>query len=782
MKLISYELKKIFSHNSIKYIIITLICFNILGLFIELTQSENILIQKSDDYHLVMDKMRVLNQEEQLEYLQSQVAFYQLAIEYREFSTLPDDMLFEVEEQEIFKDAEFIQNYEKLTDINIYQEFDFYNTLYTKYYNVYNYPSYIQQVSNGIENIQSSSIWNTYPRWKQKDYLEMEKTYQRLSNIDIEIVNTLAITQYISSHIIMFFPVIIVLILCMYIFQVDDMDAMDELIYVTKNGGFSTAVSKLASVLIVSVLLNFILAFLYIFILSNMYGRIPFSSTIQSIPILYESPHNFTIWEWLLYSLFLKSLVMIVLGFIISCLFKVFHNKVLSIAIFVSLLLISATLYYGIDENSIMVFWKYANLYAILDTSFLLSKYLQLSFFNRGISIIQLTLLISLLCSVISVNVYLFLYGKKSRERSGVSFNITNKLYKNTKILVHEFLKLTFMKNAGIIFTLCLIVQGVYIYQSYKSINSLEYEHEQVIYNTFDTYGGFITEEKEAIIETKKLDYEAEEKWMAMAFQDYRNNRIDAHSYNAILTEYRNNSVSRHAFNTFYEQYQVNPSYVIYARGYRAIFSLNTDEREFRSAALIMFGLILLFSGIYTVDQENDEDQLYTLTYHGKKSRMNAKWKVVAIYASLLFLFYFMSEFLLFRYLYPMNNWLAPFNTILSRDMNIALQWPLNNQISLLLYWLMLTFIRVLGTITTCIVCTFISKQSKKQITAIILCMTCLFLPTVLELQGLDFMRYFSLFDMVMGNRFLYYGFSVWKILLIIIVNIVIIKTLMKKK
>ena len=780
MKLIGYELKKLFSHNSVKYIIVTLVCINILGLFMEQMQSENILVQRSGDYHLVTDRMRVLSQEEQLEYLKGQATFYQLGIEYREFSSMPDDMLVEIEE-EIFYDAEFIQNYEQLTGIDIYQEYDFYHTLYTKYYNVYHYSSYIQQVNDGIENIKSSSIWNTYPRWKQKDYLDMEKTYQQLSYIDTEIVNTLAITQYVSSHIIMFFPLVIVLILCMYIFQVDDLDAMNELIFVTRNGGFSTAVSKLASVFILSVLFNFILGFLYIFLLSNMYGSVPYNTTIQSIPIFYESPHNFTIWQWLLYSLSMKSLVTMVLGFIISSLFKIFHNKVFSIAIFVLLLLISATLYYGIDENSIMVFWKYANFYAILDTFVLLSKYLKLSLFNRSISIIQLSLLICLLCSVISISVYLFLYGKRKQERTAINFNITNNIHKNTKLLVHEFMKLTLMKKAGIIFSVCIIVQSVYIYQSYKSVNSLDHTHEQVIYDTFVTYGGLITEEKEAVIESKRQDYETEEERMTAALEDYRNGRIDAFSYSLILNEYRNNSVSRYAFNVFYEQYQDNPSYVIYARGYRAIFSLNTDGREFRSASLIMFGLVLLFSGIYTVDQENDEDQLYTLAYHGRKIRMKAKWKVVTIYASLLFLFYFMSELLFFQYLYPMNNWLAPFHTILSGSDNIVLQWPLNNQVSLLLYWLVLTLIRVLGTITTCVVCTFMSKISKKQITAIILCIASLFLPIVLELVGLNFMRHFSLFDMVMGNRFLYDGFSVWKIVLIIIVNIVLIKTLTKK-
>jgi len=86
----------------------------------------------------------------------------------------------------------------------------------------------------------------------------------------------------------------------------------------------------------------------------------------------------------------------------------------------------------------------------------------------------------------------------------------------------------------------------------------------------------------------------------------------------------------------------------------------------------------------------------------------------------------------IFQYLFPMNNWLAPFDTILSRGDNIALQWPLNHQVSLLLYWLVLTLIRALGTFTTCVVCTFISKISKKQITAIILCIASLFLPIVL--------------------------------------------------
>ena len=147
--------------------------------------------------------------------------------------------------------------------------------------------------------------------------------------------------------------------------------------------------------------INFLLGFLYIFLLSNIYGSVPYNTTIQSIPIFYESPHNLTIWQWLLYSLSMKSLVTMVLGFIISSLFKIIHNKVFSIATFVSLLLISATLYYGIDENSIMVFWKYANFYAILDTFVLLSKYLKLSLFNRSISIIQLSLFICLLCSVI---------------------------------------------------------------------------------------------------------------------------------------------------------------------------------------------------------------------------------------------------------------------------------------------------------------------------------------------------------------------------------------------
>lgn len=777
MRIFWYELKKLTSQSSFLILMAILCLANIGVLFLEQNNSKEMIIQHYPIYQDIFNEQSQIEPSKRLNALTKKRVQYQAIRDYQAY--LESSEMGFGEYQPIFDEPFFIDAYQQYLSnppaLELHEMIDLYQEMEEHARNSYQYPQYIENVLDSIEMLKEGPMWDRYPNWKLYSYQEMEKTYQKLKDTTIATEDYIAMNQFTKITYSDWILVFAVLIICTYVFLEDEQTHMDQLMLVSKKGRLASALAKLA-VITLSVFVMVTLVYLMnILLLQGMYDKIDFSQSMQSVLSLSQSPFQLSLGTWLIGSLLIKGFTLTVLAVIYSALYKAFQNNKVAVVVFLVLFFFSAILYQTISETSSLILWRYFNLYTLLNSPMALSRFLDLPMFGLAVPFLGVIIILSLSLLVIFASLYLIFYHHPTRIALKWPMRFKSfqpKLVSHTSVFLHEGYK-TLIINKG--WVVLILLLGYQFYTSQKTLavkDSFTYHFIKQEIEIYDELGGVLNDQDKVLIEAQFKEFSALQDEFFELNRLRSRGEISHETFGAFLEKFSENADYRRAFMELHHTYLNSPDYLVYPKGYQAIFSLNTSVREKRAAILIIGSLIIILASLYPFDQQEKEDRIYVLTAQGSKVRRKKKWYLAMGVSVFVFLIVFGSELFAFSQVYPLRYLTAPLSTIANdyRSLFDQLQWPLSLDMPLWSYLMVLYTTRLIGVLTVSSVILFLSCQNNKTVLTILMSSIVLLLPMFLFFSGLEFVQIFSLFDLTMGNIYLLSGFSLLKIVVCLII------------
>ena len=448
-----------------------------------------------------------------------------------------------------------------------------------------------------------------------------------------------------------------------------------------------------------------------------------------------------------------------------------------AIVIFLFFLCVEYLLYHLLSDTSHFALFKYCNLYAMITTSSWLALPVFLPLDSIGVSYTSFCFLawsISFLLLIpCLIHVYLHPFHKQLHFPFSTQW-IQKRVYHTHSHFLHEGLKLYWM-NKGILVLLMVLGYAFVYADNIQHVLTPSFQSQQTaLLQEYETYGGNMNKEKWNTLDQEYQRIQKMKENYHNVRAQYLNQQMEQSAYEAKTMQYHSELSHITAFETLYEQAIPGSKELIYAKGYQAISSIHTDQREIRNAFVLTAALILILSGIYTIDQRKQEDILYQLTRKGTASRRRKKMMLTMLTAFLLVLIVYGIEFLSFLKVYPMRDWSAPFSSILTES--LSLPYPLQSSISLFHYGMILFLLRLLGAMISGILILYLSRQFQSKLTVILLSSLFLLFPILLAANGVHEIYLFSLFDILSGNLFLQQETSFLKLFAYLLLSAVLWK------
>lgn len=605
------------------------------------------------------------------------------------------------------------------------------------------------QALHYIENIRNYKQYNSDILSSDLDN-SIKSSYENIDQENIKAVNYLPI-ELINTQYIIFILSVFTSLFAIYILNNYEKDTNTAGIsFLSNKGKQNLILSKfLVSIFIgISVMITFYLSLL-IFNFA-FFGLTDLYANIQSIPSCYESPFNITILTALLIGLGKQIIVIAGVICIYHFLFLLTKKDILSTTLLFVLLLIEFILYNGInDYSNLIVFrkWNIFNLASFLSFIDVYDSYLIFGFEMNGI-----ILLCSIFIIIVSITVILLRNYSKGwiNDSKLLKTNIVSKKGAHISLFKHEMYKQLILGKGWIIFIVLFLFC---IYISCNFAVKMQNMNFSSIYNQYELYGGELTEEKIQMIDEKHKEIDNKASKFHYINKQYNNGEISEDEYRNVENEFMQDLYEDRSFENFYKDYsnRIGNS-IVYPNGYQAIFSINSYNRDIIYSAFFVFISILLFSGLYLIDKDTNQEELYILTKNGRKKRISTQRKVGYIWIGILSVLLFVITFVLFYFVYPMNGWSYEMSAILRNNMNIEI---INNSYldsSILVNFVQLQIFRLFIFLILFELTLALSKLIHNRKNTVIIMLIIVLLPFLLTQIGFDFFRYISLIHLLSAN------------------------------
>lgn len=766
IQLLYYECIKLIKRRSFWILLCGVILIDF-GLFqVERTYNDEHNL-KQTYYEETMAYIDTLSTEQAFQWLTDERTFYDSINAFKLSQFLEDDEITELtqtesERYETYKDEESYWEERKIVI----------NDVYDYIYKIMNYQNYQTQIKQNKENIVQSPLWNLMSEQEQEDVQLQAEAYAHLQDTKLNPVHYRTIERYAHALSVRLLSFLFLCALIILIWKEDE-GSIHDLISSTIHGHQKNALIKIICffcVGIVSVLMIQCMDFIWYL---QAYGGCDFHAPIQSIPILYESSQSLTIGTWLIKNMIVFSILICLFSTVFIFLYHIFHNKILSFLLFFGFVFLEAVFYQNISESSIWLAWKHVNILQLFDPiwygNFLSFQHLFTWRFSAQVSLSWICIMIALFSTICYVKFYdrrISIHMKR-----WVSLSCTN-----TYLWIQEGYRIL-LTNKGVFIILIVVLSTVLTWfhrlQTYASLQ----QNEQVVYEIYSQYAGEVTEDTKRNLKIKMESYANYEQLYQNTIASYKNKEITYDELQDAKTSYDMQMRDFPIYEKLYTEVEQGIPYILYDKGYQAIFSMKVIDRDVHQSVWIMaFVLFMCGAAAY----HHQEEQLYQSTKLGNHVRLCFMFSHVWMICFLMALLVYALDYAHFAHLYPMDDFDVGLRTLFD-----LCHIPLPDMLqtwTIQQYLFALFGIRLLGVLSTCITVTFLFQVCKSRIIGFLISAFVLFLPMFLYYHELTFVSFFSLFDLFMGNLFLQNMFSVSKLLLLLLIDVGCLWMLFQKK
>lgn len=609
------------------------------------------------------------------------------------------------------------------------------------------YDQFLDEVQTNAENSLSVSIFSQgLSEFSQRN---IKKTAE-----DFETMRGIQIAPDVDDGILMVFNsavsdlcVLLLLIAVGFALIVDEKEKkLFHLIRSTRGGTVCTIVAKLGALLACCVIINTVITGSTALYAYFTYGFGDVSRSIQSIPELIRCFLHLDVLGFSLVLFLVRTAGIFIVGVLIllCCLLA---RRAITALLAVTVIGAGSVALTLIPETSALHFFKYINLYSLLNPYPVLKSYVNLNLFGQPVNVIAVFAVFVLFSAALIVAAAICCYVKiRPLENSDKK---TRKMFTSSRarhtVRHFEWKKLFFLNKAMAILLLFAAFQiySVYSQTNFQSSGDYYYQHYMQMLS------GPLTEEKEEGLLAEKAEIDKAEKQMNLLNEQRWKGEITTQEFIQRQEQYADTAEKAEDFQRVYDRYlyvkNTPGAEFLCDSGYERLFGITDAGFSMGNTVLLLCSLSLCLCGIYSVDYKTEMYKVICATRYGMGRTRRAKASVSACAAALTFLLAYVPELIYIGRFYGFAGLDCALVSI------PALSWlggvPVWCGIGLL--YLM----RFAVTLLIVPIISAISLRSKNNIITAVICLLLFAVPIgIYQVTGIGFFADWSLWNLISGS------------------------------
>ena len=605
------------------------------------------------------------------------------------------------------------------------------------------YPAFLQNISDNASDLDAISILQGQNSFSMRN---IEKTAQDYAALSGEVSfgenrGVVVFSNYITSD----FILIVAIIYVVTLFTEEKRKGLHYLICSTKNGRFQLALWRVVIVSAVSVIVSLTLTLTSVATASVVYGDMGLLRSIQSVPEFMKCSLPITIFDYILFSAFLKALAAAIIGLI----FWLFSALFESVAAAVGSALILGTqylLYALIIPTDALNGFKYCNVFALLNNDVLYKNYCNLNVFGRPVGFalmatvfgIAMFVLAAVLC-VLSASGKVMLSGN-----SGSIFTLLSKAISRKSPQLPLFLweaKKALIDRKGLIIIAAVICLAVSSTMQYTYTGDIDVEFGKL----YKKYSGTVTEE---MVDGINAELDAmEQEWYRLhaEFQEMEKNGASENDLKRMAYKLQTLAFDVSMLDKFVEKAEDCWAYtcdtgisveIINQNVYDLLLSGDRQTTS-KNSLYVLLALIAAFGGIMASEKQSNMTNTLKSSKRGRLCLTANKVILVLVVCIILSLSVNMAQLWQIAEGMEFNNLDAPCQSV-------EMLRGIHFELSLKEYLVLLYIVRVLCTCAVGMIIMLISSLFDSSIVAIGASAVLLLVPSVLNSAGLKFIPSFT--------------------------------------
>lgn len=593
-----------------------------------------------------------------------------------------------------------------------------------------NYNKYYAKISEQAKNMLSISLFADKNSFSYRNITKTVKDFKSIQNWKITIRNTQLEETLLSFQIVDY-------MLFAYIFYVvvaimkERRNAAWKIIYASPKGrGILTTwrigILMLASLFIVCLMFGI----RYILVLKAYHRNICLDMPIQNIIDFQYITFPITVKEYLMIYFGVRVVTLFVAGLGVWLILSAIHNINISIVITSGIIAVEYGLFRFVSDGSILVFFKYANIFSLINPEKIIQKYLNLNCFEYPINVRNsFFIVVPILILVLGVLIIIYNERKKPISKVSVIEKLIKKIQEKLSICVEKLsiLQMEIYKTVISLKGMVALILFVYLLVKYQGV---PINLEQKDYFAQKYYC-----EKEGIVSLDTLrelfNIRKEEQEKMIYTIDGVPNTEYFEGINMVILQakriYGENFAKEHKFEL------ISP-YAI-----ESIFGKESYSYHNLQTIKLLLIIILLCGGIFTYENETRMKKLILVTEKGRgnffKNKVIANLSLITI---IVFIFYGME-------LFSANQIMGGFRNLWVSTGSIEILQGSKEEIPLIFSVAFVYSVRLLLVwIVYALIC-LVSQIFQKVSHSIIFFEVLIVLPMVLGKMGYEFFEQWSL-------------------------------------
>lgn len=680
MRILHYELKKLFSYKSFLFIIAAALVMSIVSTLGDITSRH----ASPDEYRQIYSAIQSMSAEEAEAYITQQV-----------------DIAFSGEGG--FSPDAICSARDRYAQIKGYGEF-------------------LDSIKERCRSITGISFFADEDSFAYKNALKTETVYDnvKVKSLPFEVSEGVEIALFNDiSDILLIFAIFAAAV---FVFTKDKEIGILNLLHSYRKGRGSLCINKLVVLLIFSVAANLIFMGANLAIGGFTYGLGDLTRPIQSVNGFFECSFNLSLWQYLLITFIFKSLGGFLWGvlFAFICSFSGNNAQIYGISVIVAVG--EVLLYTKISTLSNYGLLHDFNLVSFIKPDNIFSTYRNINLFNEPFNaLIVIPVVWTVLLALLIFAVVRTFAGEKNREYKKISIGIRKKTVKHKvhSKLYYAFHKSLALQKTGYLIAVWLVAVVIFHLSFTKPAGLVDFYYKD--YTTDNS--GAVTAQTDEVIRTDEEYFAGlHEELMSPDITMERMQKIQSEFYREsalVMFKSRCEAIrdSRYSTEIFYDS------------GYKRAFDVDGNAESKQMALLIMIFSALAVSPLISFDRSRGLTSVIYSTASGKKSYLKHSI-IVTVTLSV-----FASIAVMLPYFF---NILSKYGT---QGINLPVQslehfadfaLPLN----VWQYALGLFFVRTVIFTLCSLAMLFISKHSKSRFSATLINVTVFVMPVLIMVVG----------------------------------------------
>lgn len=628
------------------------------------------------------------------------------------------------------------------------------------------YDEFVDAVQKNAERSLSVSIFNeSLSDFSKRNIEKTAEDFEKMRGIEIKKDIDDGVLLVLNSKISDFCILILLIAIGLSLITDEKEKRLFHLIRSTAHGTYKTIISKLSALFICSILINGVITASTMIFAFKKYGFGDIFRSIQSVPDMLTAFFKQNISEYFLMLFSVKTIGIFIVGVVIFLLCLMSKH---TITMILSVVLTGAVSFAAslIPDTSVFNFFRYINLYSLINPYNALHSYVNLNIFGKPINVIIVFALFSFLIGVLIISAVIIYFAyKRPLENNDAKF--VNMLHRNKvhgSIMHFELKKLLSLNKAVTIILAFILFQtyNVYTQENFQSKDDYYYQYYM------EMLSGQLTDEKEKIILSEKAKIDNAQEQQQSLNEQRKNKEITLQQYIQKQEEYSGILDKSEMFNKIFENYlyiKDNPNAeFIYDIGYEKLFGISEQNFSLKNSMLLLCVFALCFCSVYSVDYKTDAYKILCTTKYGTDKTRKVKNRVLFLLSSIIFIAAYMPEIIYIGRFYGFPHLNGQLVSI-----------PELSNLGAIPIWLGIIFlysIRFLVMILIIPIISAISLKGKNNIITAIIFFLIFVLPiAIYSFAGIEIMSYLSLWSLLSGNIFVNGSFGVEHIIWLIILT-----------